>query len=101
MGNSLGIIHFEDGLNLFAAYQNTVDLMSRRLHESPDDFPFSDDPNQVWCTCGNHEPVELATDYANGLWWEGRACRHCKAIEEAADPRDSWENYGYPVWWPS
>lgn len=49
------------------------------------------------CYCGNDEPVEIATIYAGGFWWNGMACRKHMNITTEYDVFE--ETCGLPEWW--
>ena len=88
MSSSYGAIRFKsDGKLLYYLYDGTSDICIPSL---------CDDIEDIWkdngwsrCKCGHDESVEIYSDYGSGFYWEGRACRHCKAITKSLEP---WSN---------
>jgi len=118
MGTSMGCVRFNDGMILYASYQNTSDVMSSRIWksfaESLEGRPNGEVFDSIKCHCGQDEPVLLATNYGGGFYWSGRACRHCMAITKGDSPYAIESPYGtfdivpgpdfykdgIPDWWP-
>ena len=103
MSSAYGVIRFKsDGKLLYYLYNGTSDICNPSL---------CDDINDVWCShdwtecdCRQDEPVEIYSDYGGGFYWNGRACRHCKAITEKLEPWSDDEDEivsitdGQPEW---
>ena len=106
-------VRFEDGTILHGEYHGTVDLAVPTLWENFEDMSkhFKRQPERK-CTCGNDEPVVIATCYA-GFSWDARACKKCLVITDGTDPHgdgdlDAWGagelidrnmKDGLPEWW--
>lgn len=107
MSHANGMVKFCDGLILHCEYNGGVDIMltplwksNKEVHDNWRTQPL------INCACGQEEPVEIATDYGGGFYWEGKACRFCMCITDHRSPFDynderinmSRED-GLPVWW--
>lgn len=117
MGLSWGAVKFEDGLILYCLYQNTADVMQRTLY-AYEDVREIFAGNRIFqgasvCKCGRDEPVEILSDYADGYYWSGRACRLCRIITQNQSPYPlysygsepieagpDWLKDGQPEWSP-
>lgn len=106
MSHANGQCRFQDGTILHFEYNGTGDWSYPRL------WPTSAEVHQHWrtdvnaeheCTCGQEPEVcEMGTDYGQGFYATGKACRKCMAIvvdalqfgEEEFDEKD-----GFPEWW--
>lgn len=122
MSKATGQVKFPDGKIMFYLYYGTVDVELRDLYETFDAM------HEFWeafnrsmigifskrvCECDKNEPIEIATDYGGGMWWEGRACRYCMVInkgrynfnsyQEPAEPGNTpayfYYNDDLPNWW--
>jgi hypothetical protein len=100
MSHDNGQVKFEDGTVLHCEYNGTVDFMCNCLYDNYSDM-HQNWRNQLFntCTCGNDEEVEIATSYGNGYYWEGRACKKCKAITKNLQVEYESECGGLPDWW--
>ncbi len=82
MSHANGQVRFPDGLVLFFEYNGTSDVEIPNLYNTSQELSnnWRDHP-KVKCVCGQEsEPVEIATDYADGSQWKGKACRKCMCI---------------------
>lgn len=96
MSSTIGKIKFSDGLILYGIFYTGCDgTMLRKLFQNRKDtwndeygfkVSFDDMPETInehhTCDCGDDEDVVIATDYGNGLHWQGRACRKCMVITQ-------------------
>lgn len=72
MSESQAYIRFDDGRIIRARYQNTADVMIR--------------PATVCAGPCVPSRVQIAVDYAGGMWWNGTACRACGLVIYGAVP---------------
>ena len=103
MSHANGQVKFQDGLVLHYEYDGTSDIVLPALYKTWEEM-HENWRNQPWkqCSCGKDEPVELATDYAFGYSWAGRACRHCMAVTDGIGVYDINEYIVddlLPEWW--
>ncbi len=90
MSHATGMCRFDsDGLVMFFDYNGTVDLCVSHLVDTYEEV-WGNIRRLAWLDCedGKDEPCVLFTDYGNGFYWEGRACRHCRAITKGTSPYD-------------
>ncbi len=102
MSHADGQIKFQDGTILFCEFDGTADVMLSCLYDSPYGVQkmWRAQPHHT-CSCGNDEPVEMATKYACGFYWQGRACKNCRAITGGAYFGIDTHEYTsrLPDWW--
>jgi len=105
MSHATGKVRFNDGTVMFYEYNGTCDVVCNCLYDSYKEMHsnWRDQPSNE-CTCGNDEEVEIATNYADGYYWPGKACRKCKAITRGLGSAvDEYiydeETEGLPDWW--
>lgn len=110
MSHANGLVKFKDGTILHYEYDGTMDICEPRLYISYERMrenwrkSIKNDENLI---C-NHEleDVEIYTDYADGSFWPGTACRRCMMLITGKDPhnlKDKEGNYidytdGTPDW---
>ncbi len=78
MSSSLGEVTFTDGLKLNFSYHGTSDICRTRLSKN-EEFDWSQN-QEALCACGQDEAVTIDSGYGGMEAWQGRACRHCKAM---------------------
>lgn len=101
MSNSSGAVRFGDGLIMHCEYHGTVDVMRSPLYDTYDEMKENwRSLKWTYCLCKQDEPVTIASSYGHGFTWEGRACRHCKAITDHHSPDYDTEIKGLPPWYP-
>jgi hypothetical protein len=90
MSSDIGAVKFNDGLVMWFEYNGTSDICVPHLQDNPN-FVY----NKPWleCNCDNDESVEIMTYYGGGMYWLGKACRHCRSITDKLEP------YGYDDGW--
>ena len=108
-----GQVRFADGTVMYGEYHGTSDLMADALWPTYDEF-VAHWKRQPWrkCTCGNDEPVRIASEYGGSFHWDGRACKTCMVITDGHDPYgdahiglsmekpiDTKQVHGVPDWW--
>jgi len=103
MSHANGQVKFKDGSVFYFEYNGTVDIVENCLYEKYIDMSanWRKQPNNS-CECGNDEPVKIATDYAYGSSWDGRACKKCLAIKDGLGSGVGdykLETRGLPEWW--
>ena len=106
MSSATGQVKFEDGTIMFFRYCGTSDTVVPALFENFSDLWdvfWRNEPHRV-CHCNNDEPVEIATNYADGFCWPGRACRQCLCVTKGLGTGiDEYlydlETDGLPAWW--
>ena len=105
MSHANGQVKFSDGTIMHYEYDGTVDVVCNCLYKDYEEMNINwrKQPN-MQCTCGNSEPVQIATDYGFGFWWPGSACRYCRAIVTGLgtgmdESLYGKENDGLPSWW--
>jgi len=100
MSHANGQVRFSDGVVKHFEYNGTTDVCISVLYDLYEEMD-KHWREGLWgeCTCGKDEPVEIATDYGGGFFWEGRACRYCDVITLELQP--DWTNWtdGKPDWW--
>lgn len=110
MSHAYGQVKFKDGTILHYEYNGTVDVICNPLWKSREEVSehWRNQPDYKECHCGQDEPVEIATDYAYGSWWTGKACKKCMVITDGFGPgslmtEEQYEQYDetekLPEWW--
>lgn len=91
MSHAVGAVRFDDGKILYYEYDGTSDVAIAKLYETRDEVyeNWRESP-PAHCTCGKTEPVRIMTTYGGGSAWDGRACRHCRAITDGFMDEVSW-----------
>lgn len=88
MSKSEGAVRFNDGKIMFFIYDGTSDICISSLHETA--FEAWQNRKDAKCRCKEnekyYESVEIYSDYGNGFYWKGKACRACKVIASGLDP---------------
>jgi hypothetical protein len=105
MSHATGMCRFDsDGLVMFFDYNGTTDVCVSHLVKTYDEV-WDNIRNFNWLNCvdGKDEPCALFTDYGNGFYWKGRACRYCRAITEELSPFEPADDelkitHGVPKW---
>jgi len=112
MGTSLGCVKFKDGTILFAAYQNTTDVMNHCLWNTIKEAMNICSDDRKECTCDKTNDVIIATNYGGGFFWSGKACKKCKIITmnqspclveglTTSIPAPEFYEDVLPDWWPN
>jgi len=99
-------VKFNDGTIMYCRYNGTSDTVIPALFENFDELwniYWRNEPERL-CSCGNDEPVEIATNYAHGFYWPGKACRKCMCVTEGFGTGIDEYLYdleidGLPHWW--
>lgn len=86
------IMHFE--------YNGTTDVAISALWDTKQEVT-NHWREGIWnaCVCGKSEDVIFFADYGDGIHWQGKACRYCRAII-TTDPYeyDHNDKYGSYLW---
>ena len=103
MSHASGQVRFPDGQVMYYEYNGTSDVVCNCLYHKKADMlkNWRNHPHNR-CTCGHDEPVEIACNYADGIMWQGRACRLCRAVTDGYGMgTDDCREYvdGMPGWW--
>lgn len=103
MSHANGQVRFTDGTVLYYEYNGTCDIVCNCLYENYQEMTLNwrNQPHNH-CTCDSDESVEIATDYGYGFFWDGKACKKCKAITDGLGSGvDDYkqETKGLPKWW--
>lgn len=87
MSHDAGTVKFPDGTTMHYEYDGTADVALSHLYDTYEEMR-ANWRKGTWlrCTCGKDEEVTIATDYGGGDEWDGRACRHCRAITQGLSP---------------
>lgn len=101
MSHVNGMVRFSDGVVMHYEYDGTSDVTVSALWDTYEEMLAhwrGDDWND--CRCGHDESVRLFTTYGGAFHWDGRACRHCRAITEGLMPFDDDKSIedGTPDW---
>ena len=109
MSHANGQVRFQDGTTMHFEYDGTADMAISRLYDTNAEVHenWRADPRpHNKCGCENGEPVKIATDYGNGYWWTGMACKQCRAIWHTHEwgllvPDEAWSDDHRPLpdWW--
>lgn len=98
MSNAIGMVRFEDGTIRHYEYYGSSDVCNARLYETAEERSANwRNHKPAECLCGNSEEVEIYSDYADGSFWEGRACKTCCAITAGRSPLWLEDEGLYPV----
>jgi hypothetical protein len=104
MSHALGAVRFGNGTIRWFDYNGTVDMCVPHLVARPEEVRFREMPGSR-CICGRDEPVEIANDYGDGRWWQGRACDPCRTITAGVawdeENAQATARDGHPLWWPA
>lgn len=104
MSHATGLVRFPNGTVMWYEYNGTSDVCIPTLWDTFEEMWAhwrSKDPYNK-CTCSQSENVEIFSDYGSRFYWDGKACRNCKAITEGFYPYelDIDKDYivGTPEW---
>ncbi|MCP4986595.1 MAG: hypothetical protein GY928_11235 [Colwellia sp.] len=102
MSHSPGQVRFNDGTIMHYEYNGYSDVVCNCLHATHEEMVkhWRKQPINV-CDCGKDEDVIIFTHYGNGFYWEGKACKTCKAITDGrGEDFDECHNekLGIPDW---
>lgn len=94
MSHARGQVRFHDGDIKYFEYNGTSDKCKPKLYDTFDEMiddwrkPYIiEEANNMKCT-HNEEDVDIYTDYANGFYWKGTACKKCNMLLKGIDPFD-------------
>lgn len=101
MSHASGVVRFRDGKFMFYEYNGTADVVISHLHDTMQGVldgwrksPWLD------CKCDKGmEPVEIYSSYGGGFYWDGMACRTCRAIDGGGDDARHAGSDGEPPWY--
>lgn len=89
MSHTKGQVLFKDGTIMHYEYNGTSDVCRPRLYFSVDELldNWRCENNKPFIRC-NHisEDVKIYTSYADGAYWNGKACRKCNTIIDGLNP---------------
>mgnify|MGYP003649546544 FL=1 len=81
MSHATGSIKFEDNTIRYYEYNGTCDVVISHHYKTLDEV------SENWrkgewleCTCGEEEPVSIFTQYGDGYYIEGKACKKCNSV---------------------
>ena len=98
MSDDYGLVKFKtDGRILCFCYDGTSDMCVPNLYANQNDV-FKRNKKWAECNCKHAEDVEIYSNYGGGFYWQGKACRICKAIKEGLKPYDCNIVDGKPQW---
>lgn len=110
MSHAQGLLRFENGQIGHLIYHGTSDIMLPMYYDTPEvaweEYQKRGGRYPEECT-HKKDKVEVYSDYGGGFYWEGTACRKCKAIDykyttpygdEVTGKRDFEYINGKPEW---
>ena len=81
MSHAAGAIKFKDNTIRYYEYDGTSDVVLSHHYKTIDEV--SDNwRNGTWlnCDCKKEEPVSIFTQYGDGFYIEGKACKTCNSV---------------------
>jgi hypothetical protein len=107
MSHATGAVRFSNNEIYYCEYNGTVDVMLPKLFNTYEEMEV-EWRKQIWSVCKDkthqHQVVEIATSYAGGFSWIGKACIICKTITDYFSIVDHDEVYYHdslPEWFPN
>ena len=102
MSHASGKVRFNDGTIMHYEYDGTSDWVIPKLydtHEEMWDNWRKYEYQEIHCE-HKLEDIEIYSDYGNGFYWKGKACRKCNMVIEgrSLDHIDDFIQYGKPKW---
>ncbi len=92
MSNATGQARFSNGEIMFFIYRGTYDRADSDLYPSREEaWDNWERGHDLSHTSHEEEDVDIATDYGDGITWQGKACRLCNKIVAGHEPNE----FGY------
>jgi hypothetical protein len=82
MAQASGRVLFSDGLVMWCQYQGTMDVFMGKLYDTQQEMEDHwRESDYRHCQCGREEEIEAWTNYGDGSYYKGKACRFCKSLD--------------------